>query len=142
MTKEINVVSSLAFAQSKLFIFSSTSHISLVISFVVSEFTLLGFNGVENDAFPSVHHGTAKEDKGKELTLESFKSPPPVDAEDMKVSPLHVIFNLKGVIIGKEYFKIIHLLPPSFNLAQGPTLLNKSVVPKLTLKEFLLKCLK
>jgi hypothetical protein len=50
------------------------------------------------------------------------------------VNILHVIFYLKGVLVGKEYFKINHLLPLAFNLAWGPTLLNKSIIPKPTLK--------
>jgi len=57
------------------------------------------------------------------------------------VSPLHVIIDLKGVFVGKEYFRINHLLLPPFNLAQGRTLLGKNVVLKLTLKEFLPRCL-
>jgi hypothetical protein len=64
-----------------------------------------------------------------------------MDVEDTKVSPLHVIFKLKGVLVGKEYFIANHLLPPLFNLAWGPTILGKSVVPMLILKEFLLRCL-
>ncbi len=57
------------------------------------------------------------------------------------MSPLHVIFNLKGVLVGKDYFKINHLLPPMFNLTQIHTLLSKSVVPRLNVREFLLRCL-
>jgi len=53
-----------------------------------------------------------------------------------------VIFDLKGVLVGNEYFKINHLLPLPFNLARGRTLLGKNVVPRLALKEFLLRCLK
>ncbi len=64
-----------------------------------------------------------------------------MDVEDAKVNPLHVIFNLKGALVGKEYFKINHLLHLPFNLVQGPILLGKNVVPKLALKEFLLRCL-
>jgi hypothetical protein len=64
-----------------------------------------------------------------------------MDANDAEVNPLHVIFDLKGVLIGKEYFRINHLLPPMFNLARDPTLLGKNIVPKLDLKEFLLRCL-
>jgi hypothetical protein len=64
-----------------------------------------------------------------------------MDANDAEVNPLHVIFDLKGVLIGKEYFRINHLLPPMFNLACDPTLLGKNIVPKLDLKEFLLRCL-
>ncbi len=57
------------------------------------------------------------------------------------MSPLHVIFYLKRVIVAKGYFKINHLLPPPFNLTRGHTLLSKNVVLRLVLKEFLLRCL-
>jgi hypothetical protein len=53
-----------------------------------------------------------------------------------------MIFNLKGVLVGKEYFRINHLLPPPFNLARGLTLLSKKVIPMPVPKEFLLRCLK
>jgi hypothetical protein len=54
-----------------------------------------------------------------------------------------MIFNLNGVLVGKEYFKINHLLSPLFNLAQVPTLLlDKNVVSKSILKELFLRCLK
>ncbi len=103
---------------------------------------LAGFNGAEDDALPSVFHGTTKEDKGKELALGGFRFPPPMDIEDVEVSPLHMIFDLKGVLVRKECFRVNYLLPMSFNLDWGPTLLGKSIVPRPTLKEFLLKCLK
>ncbi len=101
----------------------------------------MGFNGAGDDTLPSVFHETAKENKGKELALRGFRSPPFVNAEDAKVSPLQVIFYLKGVLVGKEYFRINHLLLPPFNLAWGCTLLGMNVVPRLVLKEFLLRCL-
>jgi hypothetical protein len=53
-----------------------------------------------------------------------------------------MIFDLKRVLVGKDYFKINHFLPLSFNLAWGCTLLSKNVVPRPTLKQFLLKRLK
>jgi len=59
----------------------------------------------------------------------------------MEVSPLHVVFNLQRVFVGKEYFKTNHLLLPLFDLAQACTLQSKNIVPRLTLKEFLLRCL-
>ncbi len=67
----------------------------------------MGFDGVKNDKLPRFLHETAKEDKGKELILEGFKFLLLIDAKDTKVSPLHVMFDLKGVFVGKEYFKII-----------------------------------
>jgi hypothetical protein len=48
---------------------------------------------------------------------------------------------LKGVLVEGYYFGINPLLPLSFNLAWGLPLLGKSIVPKPTLKEFLLRCL-
>jgi hypothetical protein len=102
---------------------------------------LARFDGAKEDALLGVLHEIAKEDKGKELALGGFRSPPPMGAKDTEVSPLHVIFDSKGVLVGKEYFKINHLFPLPFNLVQGPTLLSKSIVPKLALKEFLLRCL-
>ncbi len=39
-------------------------------------------------------------------------------------------------------FRVNHLLPSPFNLAQGPTLLSKSLVSRPALEEFLLRCLK
>jgi hypothetical protein len=46
------------------------------------------------------------------------------------------------VFVGKEYFKINHLLPLLFNLAWGCTFLGKNVIPSPALKEFLMRCLK
>jgi hypothetical protein len=57
------------------------------------------------------------------------------------VSPLHVIFDLKRVLVGRDYFRINHFLPSLFNLAQGPILLGKNIISMLTLKEFLFRCL-
>ncbi len=75
------------------------------------------FIGAKDDTLHGVLHEFVKEDKGKEFILKGFKSPPPIDASDVKVSPLHVIFDLKGVLVRKEYFNINHLLPLLFNLA-------------------------
>ncbi len=80
--------------------------------------------------------------KGKNSFLEVFKSFPPMDIKDAEVNPLHVIFDLKRVFVGKEYFRISHLLLPPFDLVWGPILLGKNVVPRPALKEFLLRCLK
>jgi hypothetical protein len=93
------------------------------------------FNGAGDDTLLGVLHETIKKDKGKELVFKSFKSPLLVNAKDAKVSPLHMIFDLKRVLTGKEYFRINHLLPLLFNLAWGCTLLSKNVVPRPTLKE-------
>ncbi len=49
---------------------------------------------------------------------------------------MHVIFDLKGVLIGKEYFSINHLLFMPYSIGHFPTLLNKKVIPRLGLKKF------
>ncbi len=102
---------------------------------------LTRFDCAEDDALPRVFHENVEEDKGKELVLGGFISPLLVDTEDAEVNPLHAIFDLKGVLVGKEYFKVNHFLPPLFKLAQGPTLLGKNIIPKLVLKEFLFRSL-
>ncbi len=94
-----------------------------------------------DDTFPGFLHETTKKDKGKKLAFGSFRSPPLIDAKNTDMSPLQVIFDLNKVLVRKEYFRINHLLLPLFNLAHGCILLGKSVVPKPTLKEFLLRCL-
>ncbi len=103
--------------------------------------TLVGFNGDETNTFIGIFDEFFKQNKGKKLTFRMFKSPPPIDAKDIKANPLHVIFDLKGVLVEGYYFGINPLLPLSFNLAWGLPLLGKSIVPKPTLKEFLLRCL-
>ncbi len=100
------------------------------------------FDGAKDDGVLGVLHETIEKDKEKKLILGGFKSLPLVDAKDMDVSPLHVIFDLKGVLVRKEFFKINHLLLLPFNLVQGPILLGKSIIPRLALKEFLRRCLK
>jgi hypothetical protein len=104
--------------------------------------TLVRFDGVGTNTLPRNLHEFFKQDKGKELTFRIFISSPPNDVKDVEVNPEHVIFNLKGVLVGKDYFRINHFLPPPFNLARGPTLLGKNIIPKLALKEFFLRCLK
>jgi hypothetical protein len=101
----------------------------------------VGFNGARNDKLFGVLHETIEKDKGKEFVFKGFKSPPFVNAKDAKVNILHMIFNLKGVLVGKKYFKINHLLPPLFNIVWGCTLLGKNIISRPTLKEFLLRCL-
>jgi hypothetical protein len=44
-----------------------------------------------------VLHEFSKEDKGKKFTFRDFRSPPLIDAKDVEVSPLHIIFNLEGL---------------------------------------------
>jgi hypothetical protein len=76
----------------------------------------VGFDGVKDDKIFKDLHETTEKDKGKKLALRDFKSPPPIDAKDVEVNPLHMIFNLKKVLVGKEYFKINHLQPLLFNV--------------------------
>ncbi len=104
--------------------------------------TFARFDGARDDTLHIVLHEFVEEDKWKELALKSFRSPPPINTKDVKVNPLQMIFNLKRVLVGKDYFKINHFLPLSFNLAWGCTLLGKNIVPRPTLKQFLLRCLK
>lgn len=54
---------------------------------------------------------------------------------------LHMIFDLEGVLVGKEYFRINHMLLLSYNIGFLRTLLDKRVVPRASFKEFLLRCL-
>jgi hypothetical protein len=98
-----------------------------------------GYDGAKDDKLFGVLHEIIKKIKGKKLAFEGFKVPPFVNAKDAEVSPLHVIFDLKGILVGKEYFRINHLLPPTFNIAWGCTLLGKSIISKPTLREFLLR---
>jgi len=79
--------------------------------------TLTRFIGARDDTLPGVLREFVKENKGKKFVLRGLRFPPPIDTYDVKVSPLHVIFDLKGVLVRKEYFNINHLLPLSFNLA-------------------------
>jgi len=51
-----------------------------------------GFDGAKDDKLPKLLHETNKKDKGKEFALKGFKSPLLIDAKDMKVNPLFVIF--------------------------------------------------
>jgi len=104
--------------------------------------TLAKFDGAEDDTLHGKFHESTDEDKCKELMLWGFRSPLPIDTKDIKVSPLHMIFDLKEVFVGKDYFKINDLLLLPFNLVWGCTLLSKSIVPMPVLKEFLLRCSK
>jgi len=65
---------------------------------------LAKFDGPEDDGVRGVFHETTEENKGKEFALGGFTSPPPMGVEDVEVSLLHMIFDLKGVLVGKEYF--------------------------------------
>jgi hypothetical protein len=101
----------------------------------------VGFDGAGNERLLGIIHETIEEDKGPKLAFKCFRSLPLIDEEDVEVNPLHMIFDLIGVLIGRDYFKINHLLPPPFNFFWGCTLLGINVVPRLGLKEFLLRCL-
>jgi hypothetical protein len=79
----------------------------------------VGFNGAKDDGVHGILHKTTKQDKGIEFTFRGFKFPLPMDAEDVEVTSLHMIFDLNGVLVGKEYFRINHLLSPSFNLVRS-----------------------
>jgi hypothetical protein len=62
----------------------------------------VGFDAAKKDALPRVLHEITKEGKGKELVFKGFRFPSHVDAKDVEVSSLHVIFDLKGVLVGKD----------------------------------------
>jgi hypothetical protein len=70
----------------------------------VITFNLTRFHGVETNTRPRFFHESAKENKRTKLIFRVFTSPLLVDAEDMEVNPLHVIFDLKKVLVGKDYF--------------------------------------
>jgi len=61
---------------------------------------------------------------------------------DLEVNPLHIIFDLKGVLVGKESFSINNLLTLLYNIGHHPTILNKKAISKLGLKEFFMRCIK
>ncbi len=86
------------------------------INLIMDTLPLARFNGLKIDTLPRILHEIIEEDKGKKLAFGGFNSLLLVDVEDTKVSPLHMIFYLKGVFVGKEYFNINHLLPLLFNL--------------------------
>jgi hypothetical protein len=71
---------------------------------------------VRDEKLPPFFHEIVKEDKGPQLALRGLIFPLPIDVKDTEVNFLHTIFNLKGVLVGKDYFRINHLLPPLFNL--------------------------
>jgi hypothetical protein len=58
------------------------------------------FDQAKDDALPGVLHEIAKEYKANKFILGGFRSPPPVHTKDAEVSPLHVIFDFKGVFVG------------------------------------------
>ncbi len=58
------------------------------------------------------------------------------------MNSLYMIFDLKGYIVEKEYFSINQLLPLLYIISWLLILLNKRVIPRSSLKEFLLRCLK
>lgn len=64
--------------------------------------SLARFDGVRDEKISSVLHEIVEKYKGLEFSFEGFRPLPLVDTEDAKVSPLHVIFELKGVFVGKE----------------------------------------
>jgi hypothetical protein len=95
--KETNVVSSPTFASLKFYIptslFTYIFAIPPAIGPNATTFDLARFDGVEVNTLPGVLHESVEQDKGKELTFGVFKSLPLVDAKDMEVSPLHMIFD-------------------------------------------------
>jgi hypothetical protein len=74
---------------------------------------------------------TSEEDKGSNdlqlIASKCFKSLYYNDARNPKVSPLHIIFDFKGVLVGKQYFTINNLLILPFNQCRYH-ILNKMVI--------------
>jgi hypothetical protein len=96
---------------------------------------LVGLDNARDVKLPAILHEIGKKDtRGSKLPFRAFKSPPPVDIKDFEVNLLHVIFYLKGVLVGKEYFSINHLLLMPYSIGHLPTLLNKKVIPRLGFK--------
>jgi hypothetical protein len=69
--------------------------------------TFAEFNGAKDDTFPIVLHEIVKGDKGKKLALRGLRPLPPIDAKDVEVSPLHMIFDLKGSLLGRNILELI-----------------------------------
>jgi hypothetical protein len=88
-----------------------------------------------------VHEIGEQDTRGSKLPFRGFKSPPPIDVKDFEMSLLHVIFYLKRVLLGKEYFPINHLLLMPYSIGRFRTLLNKKVIPRLGFKEFFMRCI-
>jgi hypothetical protein len=121
--EETNVVSSPGFGPLRFYVPTSLSAcispIPLVINPNMVAFDLCGICGVEVDTFIGIFHEFFEQDKRKELTFGVFKSPHFINAKDVEVNHLHMILDLKGVLVGKDYFRINHLLPSRFNLTLG-----------------------
>jgi hypothetical protein len=91
---------------------------------------------------PPIFHEIGKEDtRGSKLPFGGLKFPPPIDAKDLEINLLQIIFYLKGVLVRKEYFSINHLLPLPYSIGHFPTLPNKKVIPRPSFKEFLMRCI-
>ncbi len=143
--KEIDIIFSPTFIASKFNILASmricVSPIPRAICSIVVAVALYGIQWGWKWETSFSFHGIVEEDKGLEFSFEGLRYPPPINIEDVQVNPLHMIFDLKGVFVGKEYFRINHMLPLSYNITWSHTLLDKRVVSRLGLKEFLFRCL-
>ncbi len=62
-------------------------------------------------------------------------------AWEPEVSPLHAIFDSKGILVGRWYFIINHLLILPHNESCS-LVIDKQVILRSKLKEFLMKCIK
>jgi hypothetical protein len=105
--------------------------------------SLVGLDDVRDVKLLTIVHEIGEQDtRGSKLPFRGFKSPPPIDIKDFEMSLLHIIFYLKCVLVGKEYFPINHLLLMPYIIGLLCTLLNKKVIPRLGFKEFLMRCIK
>jgi len=68
---------------------------------------LVGFDGAKDEKLLPVLHEIVEKDMGLELSLEGFRSLPPIDTGDVEVIPLHVIFDLQGVFVGRNNLEFI-----------------------------------
>ncbi len=67
----------------------------------------MGFNGAKDEKLLPILQEIIEKDMGLELFIEGFRYFPPVDTEDVEVIPLHVIFDLKGVFVGRNNLEFI-----------------------------------
>jgi hypothetical protein len=116
--EETNTISSPTFVTS-MFCIPTLIPISPILQAICPITTIIALCRIQwggDEKLCGILHETIEEGKGPKLALGSLKSSPPIDTKDTKVSPLHTTFNLKGVLVKKDHFRINHLLPLLFNL--------------------------
>jgi hypothetical protein len=136
--QETNVVFNPTFVTLKFNVLTSvrtsiSSKHSTICAILVEVTSYGTWRGID-EKIPPVLHEIGKEDSGLEFALKGLRSLLFINAWDFEGSFLHVIFDLKGVIVGKEYISINHLLFMPYNIDHFPTLLNKRVITRWGLK--------